>query len=556
MTTGLQSPFVWLPRTPFGSLTAYFVKRLFAPEDEDRNEEISLGLGVVVALLASPGAFASIFLLDKYSTLLQWLRGQRHFDFLRASAGDEYFFVVLSMTITGLVMLMRWNRLFPDRRDFANLAALPIPINHIFLANFAALGGLALVFAIDVNLVSCFFFPAFVTASDGRLPVFLNVGIAHIITVFSATIFSFFALFALVGLLTLVLPAKCLRPISVVVRILLAVILMVEFFSNFFWQLFSGHLPKYASAYLQWLPSFWFVGIYEHAIGIASPLMQHLAQRAWWALGLSIFLMTGSYTLCYRRHFLRLAESFDNLAGNRHGAWFKMPEALSRFLFRSPFEQACILFACRVMTRSERHVMFLGGYLGVGFVVVAQSAEGDVSQIPLLLAFFFISGLRLAFDIPSTVSANWAFRFYADDLTPSPNSVARRLMMLLVLPWQFLPLGSPLAIPLNLAFSVLGIELVLLTFERIPFTYRVQTDSRKLVIRFILALLGILLLAPFLVWLEHWAIVQWWRYAIVAAGILLAWADLSRRRRMNEAERFGLSFEERAPSEFELLKLA
>jgi energy-coupling factor transporter ATP-binding protein EcfA2 len=92
--------------------------------------------------------------------------------------------------------------------------------------------------------------------------------------------------------------------------------------------------------------------------------------------------------------------------------------------------------------------------------------------------------------------------------------------------------------------------------ERIPFTYRVQTDSRKLVIRFILALLGILLLVPFLVWLEHWAIVQWWRYAIVAAGVFLAWADLSRRRRMNEAERFGLSFEERAPSEFELLKLA
>ncbi len=155
-------------------------------------------------------------MLDKYSTLLQWLRGQRHFDFLRASAGDEYFFVVLSMTITGLVMLMRWNRLFPDRRDFANLAALPIPINNIFLANFVALGGLALVFAIDVNLVSCFFFPAFVTASDGRVSAFLNVGIAHVITVFSATLFSFFALFALVGMLTLLLPARWLRPVSVV----------------------------------------------------------------------------------------------------------------------------------------------------------------------------------------------------------------------------------------------------------------------------------------------------------------------------------------------------
>jgi hypothetical protein len=56
-------------------------------------------------------------------------------------------------------MLMRWNRLFPDRRDFANLASLPIPIHNIFLANFAALGGFAFVFAVDVNLVSSLLLP-------------------------------------------------------------------------------------------------------------------------------------------------------------------------------------------------------------------------------------------------------------------------------------------------------------------------------------------------------------------------------------------------------------
>jgi len=154
----LKSPFVWLPRTPFWSLVAHFIKRLLAADEEQSDEGMSLGLGVVLAILALPGAFASIFLLDKYSTLLQWLRGQRHFDFYKASAADEYFFVVLSMTITGLVMVMRWNRLFPDRRDFANLAPLPIPIYQVFLANFTALLGLAVLFAVDVNAVSSFFF--------------------------------------------------------------------------------------------------------------------------------------------------------------------------------------------------------------------------------------------------------------------------------------------------------------------------------------------------------------------------------------------------------------
>ena len=140
--------------TPFGHLIFYFLKRMFSGEDEEGVESMSLGLGVVLAFLAAPGALASLFLMDKYSTLLQFFRGQRSFDPYRASIADEYFFIVLSMTITGLVMVARWNRLFPDRRDFWNLAVLPIPIRQVFLANFAALFLLAVIFAIDVNTVS------------------------------------------------------------------------------------------------------------------------------------------------------------------------------------------------------------------------------------------------------------------------------------------------------------------------------------------------------------------------------------------------------------------
>jgi hypothetical protein len=128
--------------------------------------------------------------------------------------------------------------------------------------------------------------------------------------------------------------------------------------------------------------------------------------------------------------------------------------------------------------------------------------------------------------------------------------------MLLVLPWQLLPVAPFASVLLNLAFAVLGIDLVLLNFERIPFTYRVQPDSRKMVMRFVLALLSFLMLAPFLAWLEKWAAAQWWHYAIMTAGIAAAWLDLRRRRRANERDGLGLSFEERAPSEFELLKLA
>src|SRR4051812_23235276 len=251
--------------TPFVHLIFYFLKRMFSGEDEEGVESVSLGLGVVLAFLAAPGALASLFLMDKYSTLLQFFRGQRGFDPYRASIADEYFFIVLSMTITGLVMVAHWNRLFPDRRDFWNLAVLPIPIRQVFLANFAALSLLAVVFAIDVNAVSTVLFPAFVTMSDGSFAAFFRTMAAQAAAVLSASLFSFFAVFALVGILMLVSPGRWFKRVSVAARMVLVVALLVEFFSNLVVQLVSGRLPAHAGAYVQFLPPFWFLRIYRHA---------------------------------------------------------------------------------------------------------------------------------------------------------------------------------------------------------------------------------------------------------------------------------------------------
>lgn len=288
---------------PFRILVAHFVKRIFANDGEQGTGSPGVGVGVVLAILASPGAFASIFLLDRYSTLMQWFREQTNFNPYRASISDEYFFVVLSMTITGLVMVLRWNHLLPDRRDFANLAVLPLPIRNVFLANFTGLLGLALVFGIDVNAVSSFLFPVFVTASEGTASAFARLAIAHAAAVFSASLFSFFAVFALVGVLMLVLPARLFRPVSIVVRILLVVGLLSEFLSNLFLQLFSGWLPNLRGTYMQWLPSYWFLGIYEKAAGLANARMTSLAKEATNALVAAIVIAVIAYALCYRRHF-------------------------------------------------------------------------------------------------------------------------------------------------------------------------------------------------------------------------------------------------------------
>jgi hypothetical protein len=560
----------WLPRTPFWTLVAHFVKRTLAGEAEEGTESVSLGLGMVLAILASPGAFASLFLFDKYSTLLQWFRGQQHFDPYKASVADEYFFVVLSMTIIGLVMVLRWNRLFPDRRDFGNLAQLPIPIYQIFLANFAALFGLAFLFAAVINVVSAVLFPAIVTLSDGSVSAFLRVGIAHWSAVFGASLFSFFAVFALVGVLMLVLPSRVFRVASVAVRMLLVVGLLTEFLSNLFLQLLSGRLPGSAAANLSFLPSMWFLGLYERVAHTPEPALAHYGTWALGALGAAILIAVAAYSLCYRRHFLRLAETFDNLGGARH-AGPRLPLWLTRALFRTGFEHACSCFAVKVLMRSERHVMSLGGYLGLGLVMVAQTAVDDVQTalfaVPLLISFFLITGLRVVFDLPAALSANWVFQSAAADPQSSPGAVARRFLLFSVLAWQPLVLVPLLThylgwsaacqvTALNMALSALAVDLLLLKYNKIAFTYLVHTASPQIVMRIVGALLAALLLLPVLTGLERWALKSTSHFGLLACLLGLAFYDVERRRRTQTSQESTLIFEERPVEAFELLKLA
>jgi hypothetical protein len=521
--------------TPFGHLIFHFLKRMFSGEDEEGVESMSVGLGVVLAFLAAPGALASLFLLDKYSTLLQFFRGQRGFDPYRASITDEYFFIVLSMTITGLVMVLRWNRLFPDRRDFWNLAPLPIPIRQVFLANFTALFLLAVVFAIDVNVVSTILFPAFVTMSDGSFAAFFRTAGAHAAAVLSASLFSFFAVFALVGILMLVSPPRWFRAISVVARTALVVGLLVEFVSNLLVQLVSGRLPGHASAYTQFLPPFWFLRIYRHG-GAGVPLA---------ALAASIGIAVAAYSLCYRRHFLRLAESLETLGASRHSTRFASPG----WLFRSQWERACSLFTLKVLLRNERHVVLLGAYLGIGLVM---SAGVDLLSLPLLIAFFLISGLRFVFDIPAAIAANWVFRVAAGVPYPAPRAMARRFLLFAVLPWQ---IAFPLpwqAIALDMLFSALAIELLLRGYRKIAFTCSSKPETGQMVIRVVGLIVTILVLIPVLTKIEYWALRSLWRFGALA--VPLAAALLAARGQSGEDE--PLVFEDRPAAAFELLKLA
>ena len=99
-------------QTPFGCLLRLFVGRMFHGGDEPGADDLDLGVGVTLILLAMPGVLVSLLMFEKYGSLIRYFRGQRIFDPFTATIPDEYFFIVLSVVVTGAAALWRWDAIF------------------------------------------------------------------------------------------------------------------------------------------------------------------------------------------------------------------------------------------------------------------------------------------------------------------------------------------------------------------------------------------------------------------------------------------------------------
>src|SRR5258706_2807913 len=124
----IQTRWQAFSRTPFGCLLRLFVARMFHGGGEPGAGELDLGIGVLVIMLAMPGILVSLLMFEKYGSLIRYLRGHLIFDPYTTTMPDEFFFIVLSLTVTGAAALWRWDALFLDRRDYTNLVPLPLSL--------------------------------------------------------------------------------------------------------------------------------------------------------------------------------------------------------------------------------------------------------------------------------------------------------------------------------------------------------------------------------------------------------------------------------------------
>jgi hypothetical protein len=567
---------------PFFRLVSLFVDRIFHGGGESSEDDLDFSLGLILSLLALPGMFYSIMLFNKYGSLLQWLRGQHNFDPLAAALPDEYFFIALSMVVTGAVAVWRWDGIFPDRRDYANLVPLPISTLLIFIANLAAIVFLALLLAFDVNLASAVLFPAVVSASQVTFIYIAQFAAIHLLVVVTASIFSFLTIFAIAGVLMSALPYAVFRRISLYVRGLIIVALLTLLFTSSVVPSLIDRLPQTPHSPIRFLPSVWFLGLCQLLRGKADGTLALMGRMSMLGLLCVAAIAIAAYAFSYRRCFIRIPESLDITPETDHAFTSWLFSLLDRTVLRTPFQRAGYRFVIRTLARSERHALVLAGFIALGLVIASQVLFATFSRnaidaggvpsaavlsIPFILVYCILIGLRFVFNIPADLRPNWIFRLSLDKTAHECIPLVRRLMLTFVLPWVF---AAVFPVSLYLwgwttallhtgvitIWSVILADILLVRFRKVPFTCSYPPFRHSAIVMMLVYFFGFSTFVGLTSSLEYWALLKPASILLFIPIVFAAWYARSRFQQDTIEIDKQLIFEEKQPTDFEVLDLA
>lgn len=548
---------------PFRRLVRHCIDRVLHGEESASSGELEFGIGALLALLAMPGAFAAVLMLEKYGSFFHFLNGITKFDPYAESLPDEYFFIVLAMVVTGAVAIWKWDTLIPGRRDYANLAPLPISSRNIFLANLTAVVGLAGALALDVNAASAVLFPLIVCGSQSSFRYLGVFFVTHLTAVVLASIFSFFAVLAVMGLLMAVLPYRIFRRCSVYVRCGMMVFLMVILVTSFAMLEFVQNLPAHSRPLVKLASPVWFLGLCQSLRGVADPAFASLGRVALTGTVITFVVALGAYALSYRRCFTQNAEITTRLPSTGGRVSRLVFRWLDSFLLRNPFQRSCFRFTTKTLFRSENHALMVGGFAGLGIVLASQTlyeaAQGQAAaarqfapvsalppaellSIPLILAYFLLLGVRLAFEIPVTLRANWLFRLSVNPETGECAPLARKVLLAFIVPllllvclpacsWRWGWRLGFVHTTIVALLCVLLIEILLVQFRKIPFTCAAPTFKSNALVIMLMYFLGFVIFTSWASEAERWALAEPVRFLAFAPLLAIGWLMMERYRR-------------------------
>ena len=517
----MSKPFV---PAPFVLLWRLFFAQFFASESVTSDIQLRERAVWVLAFLLMPGVFIVILLYPEFTAAVIRARvGRGPASYIDDILGWVAFVLTTyAMAATGLVTVLAWDALTFDRRDAAILGPLPLRRVTMMTAKLAALGTLLAAGAIPINLLNAAVF-AFASSDQLGSAVLVRYFAAIFVATIGASIFVFAAIVMLRGTVALLGGARLASALGAplqfffIVALLCLVVLCPAVSST----------PFVTNTRANWMPSAWFVGVFEELRGSPRALDADFLTLTGRALVATPIAIAGaaivSVIVFYRQMTLALAPS----ASLRLSWSARLSTMVARILVgRDTVARATADFILLTVARNgvQQGPIAINAAIGVAIVIAALSRRAhDLSSlmhprtvvlwIPMVLGYWLAIGVRASFYVPSELEASWAFRANAPDSARACWSAVRASMVALVVPPTLL-ITAVLTMPLLgwrvtayhalfvCAMTGVLVEGLALTIHHIPFTRPYEPGHAKLKTRWWIYGLGLMAFAYWPVRLE------------------------------------------------------
>ena len=329
----------------------------------------------------------------------------------------EHLLFATTLTAVGVLAVLSWDSSLPDRRDLLVLGPLPIRIHTIFAAKLSALGGVLGFSVIALSFSSGLIWPILFSASGSGVLGLARSFISYWAVTAVAAAFVFCSVFCLQAMAALLLPRQLFLRLSSLLQISAFTVLFGAYLLEPSLESISALTAPANQRYLDVLPSYWFLGLFQQLNGSMKPAFAPLASRACYALISALILAVVLLLLSWRLKLRRVVEEPD-IVGAATG-WRRLKSG-------DPIPEAIIQFSLRCLLRSRQHRLLYAFYLSVGFAIVilytglprlhrdsaAVFGENQAGFIvaSLMMLCIAVVGLRIVVGIPLVLRANWIFR--------------------------------------------------------------------------------------------------------------------------------------------------
>ena len=396
--------------TAFATLWRSFFAQFFSSETVTSDMRLRQGVIWVMAFLVAPGLSIALRFGTHYQFAL-------HFAPERADGlllMMMILFVSYSAVAIGLIAVFVWDALSFERRDAMVLGVLPIAGSTVVMAKLAALAALLGAAHAVVNAPTALIFAFAVSGNIPGLAIVRQI-LAHMLVTGMAGLSIFAALMTargVLGLLSARLAAAAAAPFqfAFVAAMLCVMVLAVG----------SARTLAVPADQVGWIPSFWYVGLFEALVGSPRPVYVSLSGRAVWttvALAASALTVTlAAFPLQFQRALA--PEANPAAAGGsarllRGVAWLG---GARRPLARAVSDFVLVTLA---RNRSAQTIAAINAAIAAPIIAVGLWRAGSIDAmavprlavlwIPMAVVYWLAVGLRASFYVPSELPASWAF---------------------------------------------------------------------------------------------------------------------------------------------------